>query len=547
MPTLFICSILLFSTAFSAFTQPDSSYKALVAEQVYQQIAEAVQDSRKAPRFSFIFSKEVPYYNAYYNPKDNSINLGEGIYDLTLEFGTDSLNALALVLGHELAHYYKDHDWGMAFGTANTDTEIADAIYELELSSQQRTKLEAEADYFGALFGYLAGYNTLDVGPLFYQKLYERLELGEDIEGYPSMQDRIQICENSRKRLQDLLPLLDAAQMAVLTEQYSSAAAYFDQILHEFPSRGIYYNAGMALVYEALRFYQPIELRFLYPFAWDAESRLRNVGRRAAGTNDKRKRRTELLQEAKDYLEKALQLDEAYTPALLQLGLVYQLLGESDFALAYVGKAQRSATEGSRLAAFAEMGKGILWAEQELNEQAEQAFQAAAQQLPEMAARNLKVLSGAIEQAWTGSSNEAKAPYFEEYIAEAQVSDFSVLLELYDPVVQELPGKNDRPSMYLFHFSDTESGFRLLAWEERDAQNYPIGQRAFLMTLPNYQGHTAGGIQLGSSQEELREIYGEPLRIYAGLQKDFWFYATTPIIFEIDADGKVLGWRLYLP
>lgn len=551
MNTYWFLWLSLLCTTLGATPSPYQSHKAKVAETVYQRITKAVQDSRKAPRFAFIFNEnDEPYYNAYYNPKDNSINLGEGIYDLTVEFGIDSLNALALVLGHELAHYYKDHDWGMAFGTANTDTEIASAIYELELSSGQRAKLEAEADYFGALFGYLAGYHTLSVGPAFYQKLYERLGIEDDIEGYPSMQDRIQICENSRERLGALIPLLDAAQRAAMTSEYNSAAAYFDYILNEFPGRSIYYNAGTALVYEALDFYEPTELRFIHPFAWEGQTRLTDLGRRSAGTSDKYDKRKTLLKEAETYFKKAIQLDDQYIPAMLHLGLVYHLLGEPDFALAYIGKAERSAEEGSRLAAYAKVAKGILWATQEMTPIAEQCFQAAANQLPEIAKRNLYALKQKDAHAWMEEimvKEEPPAPSGVEYIADAQAADFAILLELYEPSVVELKGKGDRPTVHLFHFSDSAQAFRLLVWEEYDAQHHPISQNSFLETLEGYQGQSAAGIKIGASQEAVVKAYGTPHRKQKGLQVDYWLYETTPIIFKINAEQQVVGWMLYLP
>lgn len=545
----FLC-LSLFCTTLGASPISSSAHKEDVARQVYQRITKAVQDSRKAPRFAFILNEEEPYYNAYYNPKDNSINLGEGIYDLTVEFGADSLNALALVLGHELAHYYKDHDWGMAFGTANTDTEIASAIYELELSSEQRAKLEAEADYFGALFGYLAGYNTLDVGPAFYQKLYERLGIEEDIEGYPSMQDRMQICKNSRERLQGLIPLLDAAQRAALTGQYRSAAAYFDYVLHEFPGRGIYYNAGTALAYEALDFYEPSELRFIHPFAWEGQTRLKDLGRRSAGTSNKRLKREALLKEAETYFKKALHLDDQYLPAMLHLGLVYHLLGEPDFALAYIGKVERLAETGSLLAAYAQIAKGILWASQGVKEVAKQSFEAAAVQLPEMAARNLKALKQGSTHAWMNPAAEQKleAPLnTEEYIADARAEDFAILLDLYEATAVEIRGKGNRPTVHLFHFRDTSQDFRLLAWEEHDEKHHPIAQSAFLETIEGYSGESARGIRIGAAQEAVRQAYGEPARKQRGLQVDYWFYENTAIVFKINAAEQVAGWMLYMP
>ncbi len=143
--------------------------KEKLSEEIYKKICRTVKDSRKAPAFNFIFNyKGEPYYNAYYSPSNNTINFGEGVYDLARKFKKDSLNVVATVMGHEIAHFYKDHGWAHAFGKANPGGDIKENVKQSMYNSEDRARMEAEADYFGGIFGYMSGYNTLSVGGAFF-------------------------------------------------------------------------------------------------------------------------------------------------------------------------------------------------------------------------------------------------------------------------------------------------------------------------------------------------------------------------------------------
>ena len=115
-----------------------SLQKERVARAVYKHISTAIRDYRQAPAFNFIPVGDFMSDNAFFNPENTTINLGEKIYDICASFGADSLNALALVLGHELAHFYKDHEWGLAFGTAHFNSGIGEEIYDLSLTPERK-------------------------------------------------------------------------------------------------------------------------------------------------------------------------------------------------------------------------------------------------------------------------------------------------------------------------------------------------------------------------------------------------------------------------
>ncbi|MBL4592736.1 MAG: M48 family metalloprotease [Flavobacteriales bacterium] len=167
---LWILLFLLVQSVYSFAYEPtlDQKNKEAVTKAVYKDIVRSIGDGRQAPVLIFAFNKTaLENYTTYYSPKRQTIIIGEGIYNITVSFGADSLDALAFVLGHELSHYYKDHGWGMSFGAAPENFKIAQEIYDSELTIDRKKIMEAEADYFGCLYGYLAGYNTLNVGGKF--------------------------------------------------------------------------------------------------------------------------------------------------------------------------------------------------------------------------------------------------------------------------------------------------------------------------------------------------------------------------------------------
>ena len=110
--------------------------------------------------------------------------------DLFASLGPDSLGAMAWLLGHELAHYYKDHHWSGDFGNGLADLPVGRTLKALSNQQKKRVEIETEADYFGGFSGYVAGYNTFGIMPRALERLYTAYELDAELPGYPSLSDR---------------------------------------------------------------------------------------------------------------------------------------------------------------------------------------------------------------------------------------------------------------------------------------------------------------------------------------------------------------------
>jgi hypothetical protein len=166
--------------------------------------------------------------------------------------GPDSLDALASLMAHELAHYYKDHGWVGDFGNGFADLSVGKKLKKLKRQAAKIVEIETQADYFGGLFGYLAGYNTLGVPPALLNAIYAEYQLEEPLAGYPSLAERREIARRSQRQLAALVPVFEAGNYLMLTGHYAQAAGAFDYIARTFPSREILNNGGVVRALESL-------------------------------------------------------------------------------------------------------------------------------------------------------------------------------------------------------------------------------------------------------------------------------------------------------
>ena len=510
--------------------------KAETCEKVYREIAQAINDPRPLPAFNFIYQKgRKPYYNAYYNPQNNTINFGEGIYDLALEFGADSLNALAMVLGHELAHYYKDHGWGMSFGTANEDSEIADKIYEMELDETQRARMEAEADYFGGLFGYLAGYNTLEVGGQFYSRLYETIGLPDSTKGYPSRKDRIAICDNSQKMLQDLLPLFQMANYLALMEQEERAARAYAQLAQQFPGRAIYNNAAVNFLLAALKEYKAEDLPFQLPLQLELQSRLQQNSK---GNRQPKKER--FLAQARQMLDKSLQVSPNYAPALLN-EIIWALLKEDrDLALFKAKRLAKNKEMPAHIQDKAHLLIGIILAQNGEEKAAKKQFKQLRKSLPGLAEANLSALKSKRWKARQAAKHQEISGEAESY-DELPLAELPSYFENNQPdIIQMMERQQEDSPELLLIASRLEQKEALLLASYGQANEEEIW--GFLQFNADYQGETARGIKIGSRQSEIEKLYGFAANSLSTGKGKLLYYPLAGLIFSLDQNGQLDRW-----
>jgi tetratricopeptide (TPR) repeat protein len=314
-----------------AFVAQAQGYKEKNARVVYAKLIEAFGDGRKAPELKFLNYKSIKdSIVAAYVPGDVPvIEIEEIAYDVCAGFGKDSLNALACVLGHELAHYYLKHDWCSNFSKRLSHISIAADLNKID--KQEQLKKESEADYNGFYFGNVAGYKTFDIAPSLLKKLYSAYTLNTNLKGYPTLDQRIEAATQSKIMVLRRLPVFEAGTYLYETGEYELAFDCFNNLISDFTSRENYNNAAVCKLQIALRLFEPYEMPFCFPFEMDYDTRISN-GSNRSGSVDSETERKAILADAKKLLEESIRKDAEYLNAKINLAICYIMLDNADMA-----------------------------------------------------------------------------------------------------------------------------------------------------------------------------------------------------------------------
>ena len=518
---------------------PEDHPKVVTAGKVFDDLIRAIGDGRTRPSLRLLPRETKNRLQvAWFVPQQNTVNLEERVYDLCASLGADSLDALAVLLGHELAHYYKDHGWVGDFGNGFADLEVGKQLREIRRDESKLVEFETEADYFGGFFGYIAGYNTLDIAPETLARIYAEYELDERIRGYPPLAERQEIARRSVEQLRRLVPVFEAGNRLLLIGRRVDAARCFDYIARTFPSREILNNAGVARALEAVSLFPPGELRFAYPFELDAETRLQGG---SVERGDQPALRTRLLGEAREAFDKARQKDPAYATAYVNLACVADLQGEPEEAVLWARKAVRIARDDQPVSlGNALIVRGIALARSDPKEEdaARQDFAAATQGNPLLAWLNLGALLGkTITSAEPVVRERGKPVARIEKIAGFSALEYEAVTTAPDAIAS-LPSLDpNRPSITIY----ARQAERWHGWV------VDTGQSAitFLETRTGYADQSVQGVSIGDTRTDLTAACGPATRLVAGRQGVYHVYEPERIVFHTGADDSVQGWMIY--
>jgi hypothetical protein len=250
-----------------------------------------------------------------------TVNIEEKAYDICRSMGRDSLAALAVLMAHELTHYYEKHDWQDHFihHYGSNLKEQNEAVWNDQL------QLELQADQLGGFLANMAGYNTSGVLETLMRKLYEAYNLEVEADtSYPSLNERIQIALEGESQLEKMNQAFEMSTYLTLVGEYELAFQYLDFIMikSKFQSRELHNNRGVLLALSALSHFSETEMPFVIPLELELNSRLARRGFDKTVRND-------YLEKAKEALVSTIALDENYWPAYVNLASVYIL--EADY------------------------------------------------------------------------------------------------------------------------------------------------------------------------------------------------------------------------
>lgn len=317
---------------------------------VFKKLVNAYGNAKTAPQLEIKKEKQSSpaVYLSYPNPK---IILDNHFYELCKELGKDSLNALSIVLSHELAHYYNDHTFcsDFAFALNRENKEFSRKLKDY--SKSQIILMETEADNKAIYYSAIAGYNPFTVYEQLLDRIYQDYALPDKIENYPSKQERKAIYRQTSQNASKLYDDFQKGLVQLKENNYDEAIDLFEKLNRFFPSRENYNNLGMAKTFKVLAM-KPLSRneylepeKFAYPLEIDSISYLEK-SRERSSINTSLDEMEDLLKSAQKDFEKAISLDPAYVKAYINLACVFDLLGNPEAA---IGKLKELNTEQQKL------------------------------------------------------------------------------------------------------------------------------------------------------------------------------------------------------
>lgn len=352
-----IIAVLMCSFSCFSFAQPDANTEKQL-RLVFNQLISVYGSAKPAPELKVDKYTLPASYIA--NPKP-TIKVDLSLYKLCQTFGKDSLNALAVVLSHELTHYYNDHTFcsDYAFANFKANAELQKKISQASYNA--RVEKESEADIKGFFYAASAGFQPYGLQRLLIGKIYTTYKLSDIQKGYPTKQERIDIAIKAEKTATQLYEYFKSGLTALENKQYDQAIDFFNKANSQVPFRENWNNIGIAYARKAIDLKLPSKAeadnptRFLYPLEIENKSRLLNERTRSLDvTSDEMEK---LLKEAQNAFEKALQLDPSFYKSRINLACVYDLQGKHNSAVAEITEKlpveARASNEAKRMLAIA--------------------------------------------------------------------------------------------------------------------------------------------------------------------------------------------------
>jgi tetratricopeptide (TPR) repeat protein len=557
----FVISLIIFG--FANFcghseTLPSTHYKYIIIKEICQKITEAQGKQFKTPHlvvYSIDNNKQV--IAQFKNTPIPTIYIDEKLYNLSRKFGKDSLDALACIIGHELAHLFEKHTFAIGMtgmmGLVENNTNNTKSI-----SKSEKVSLETQADYYGLFYGFLAGYKTYQLLPQMLELIYLEYKLPDAMDGYPSKTERINIAKMSVAELEQVTMIVDVGEILYLQKQYEEAAIAFEYLLQKFPSRDIYNNLAAIRLSQVVSYIEKDELYFAYPFEFDALTRLRTGVERSGGSDKKAEnmqKRKELLKIAKQYLKKAIILDPSYLTAYINLACVYSLEGNYELAVGTMNEAETICRENNiTFSGNAYLVRAIARTYNQQIEKANEDFAKSVVLKVNLADYNYQLFKQ-MQADWKDKLVNWASDWSNlKNWVNSWVESNPTQTQFSNPNLEKICSQNIAEAVKMTNFgqeitvNDDNKSFKISYKKDGECEKIKIKtfdkDLYLLLTPPNYGGTSSKGILLNEKVEKLILQYGKPSYTVGCNGAEFYFYEKINLIFRV-SDRKVKGWALY--
>lgn len=305
--------VALFNTRVYAYDElPSNNPKVIIATKIMVRIAQTFGSTKIPPRLIII--RDEDKIIAEFRPNPTPIVLiNEKVYDLCSTLGKESEDAFSLVIAHELAHYYLNHDWFDTYGLGRKTAKDITAIQQIE----------KDADYYGCFYAQLAGFNP-QVLPKIIDMIYDKYHLDNNILGYPNQEFRKKNYLQKQKELTGLVTVFEAGKSLYVAKEFSQAASCFEEISKHFASAEILNNIGACYLQYGLIQMEVKNQTFIYPIEFDVKTRLASVRGEKIDDNVKK---------SIIYFDAAINADKQYLPAKINWACANDILNNSEASI----------------------------------------------------------------------------------------------------------------------------------------------------------------------------------------------------------------------
>ena len=543
-----ILILIVFGLLYQIGHSQNGGYKYEVSKKVFDAIVSAYGSNRDAPVFE-ILQKNSPgpkQILMYYPGTQPKVIMDEDVYDLCAGMGFDSLNALAALLGHELAHHYEKHNWCSSFAFLLDDkSELK--LKLSKIAKETKSANEAEADDVGGFYGYVAGFSTYDITAKLLDKIYAYYKLPNSIKGYPTKDERKQIAATSLKKLTEYKAVFDAGETMYCLKEYSASAACFEYLADKFPSREMFGNTGAVKLMSAMEFIDGESMPFYLPMEIDGGTRLKNHAVRGLGANkeDDELHKKELLEDALKYFDKAINIDPTYMNAQINKGCAYILLDDQEGAIGIfntLGRMNKDKVNQYDLSKAYSI-RAIAYFKKGEKDTAQKDFEMA-QKLSSIS-RNTYNL--AVNKELNKGVIDVLADFVASYFDEEKTSEYGKEKAI-NPALEKIGSEsaNLLNVVKMVELSEPSNKFIKVSFTPHDTyKSLKIkGEKAYsiLITEDSYNGKTSQGIGKGDNAKKIKLQYGEPTYMIDELKGKYLVYKKSRIVFLLNRNDRLVKW-----
>jgi tetratricopeptide (TPR) repeat protein len=279
-----------------------------------------------------------------------TVKIDKKLLSICSSLGKDSLNALSIVLSHELAHYYNDHTFCYDFSFAHKGFSISKSL--INISSDSKKEKEIQADYQGLWYALMAGYEAISAFDRTFDNIYKAYNLPKVIPSYPTKIERKELKSTVLLKIEKLAPIFNSGLILSKNLHFNEAKDCFEFLLQTLPTQENFNNAGVAYLSLALSRKIPETIPFKYPIYNDHRSFLiDNVKKNGAkGANDEDETLTqEYIEKARKYFEKAISINPKYFDANLNLAILHSINDNQEAAIGLLNGLEKNLQQSEKV------------------------------------------------------------------------------------------------------------------------------------------------------------------------------------------------------